>query len=182
MKSRKYNINFKTTKHKYLRKKKTKQKYDKKKTNKRKHYGGKNRWCCSPSRWIIKSRKHIYEKAKQGNKGNNGNNGNNRNNRRNSMGLNNYSTNNRSRSSKPDANCPTFKELRKKSEDESLRREWEPIKWDRVKKTKKELKEELGEQGYKKVKERIAKEKAKYYKRQRQQQYKDMTTLPEWFR
>ena len=37
-----------------------------------------------------------------------GNNGNNGNNRRNSMGLNNYSTNNRSRSSKPDANQFTF--------------------------------------------------------------------------
>ena len=103
------------------------------------------------------------------------------------MGLNNYSTNNRSRSSKPDANCPTFKELREKSEDESLRRaannfETYPMKWNMVKKTKKELKEELGEQGYKKFKEKRAKDKAKYYKRQRQQQYKDMTTLPEWFR
>jgi len=170
MKSRKYNVKRKNTKRKYTGGKKSKQKYLRKKKSKRKYCGGKkSRWCCNPSRWIIKSRKYMYKKGKQGN--------NDQSNRGNSIGSYNYSNNNRSGSSKPDANCPTFSEMIQESEDNSLRRAVkgiytsdEPQKWTKVDKTKKELKEELGENGYKSFKEKIAKKKAERARQKKEEQ------------
>lgn len=181
MKSRKYNVKRKNTKRKYTGGKKSKQKYLRKKKSKRKYCGGKkSRWCCNPSRWIIKSRKYMYKKAKQGN--------NDESNRRNSIDpynySNNYSNNNRSRSSKPDPNCPTFSEMIQESEDNSLRRAVkgiytadEPQKWTKVDKTKKELKEELGENGYKSFKEKIAKKKAERAKQRKKKQRDDRQAI-----
>ena len=63
------------------------------------------------------------------------------------------------------------------SEDDSLRRSSEPKKWTMVNKTKKELKEELGENGYKKFKEKVAKKKADREKQRKKKQRQDRQAI-----